>query len=353
MADKYTLRQGVTQSMLRDFKDCRERYRLKINKWQKKGPKSKYLIFGSRFHELMESLYKDVASGKGWNPYGLNIRELLQRYDNECTSQEDELELSKIEATWKGYTDWYQSIDEELGFCAVEQTFTIPSKTLNTKKLKTIDRWIPSRKGKIDALVYKKGFWLFESKTRSQLTDETMHLEASLDFQRPFYLTAVNQLVRSELKGVMANYIRNPGLRPRKYDKPSDFFKRIIEDIQSRPEHYFKRQEVIYSKQEIGQFSKELNVELVELVKWHKDGITYRNTNSCYGKGKCEFIDFCSTRTSVGYSQDRILHEELKEGGFDVSANQNVEWEKIKSTEEGYSKNKSNITSGRETEGDN
>jgi hypothetical protein len=284
----YQITDGITQSMLVDFLTCREKSRLKLNRWEGIHAGSFGALHrGDFIHYFLEHIYQ--AGGHE------HLFEEWCKKNKHDESHPDILQIGEVcSALLPAYTNHWKSRDIKYEWVSLEKTFDV---TWNGFRLR----------GKIDGilkLTVNGSIYIFETKTKAQVDEDGIINQLQFDFQNFFYLTVCRDILNIPAKGIIYNIIRWPNSRLKK-----DLTSHIRED----PNHYFKRYEVAYSLKDVQIFRDELISILLDFNAWRKGQIShYKNPSACFkGNMKCEFLKICSSGTTAGFSKSRILFREL------------------------------------------
>jgi hypothetical protein len=306
----YRIEDGVTQSILGDWQDCRERSRLKLNLWASFKTKDA-LIFGGLWHWLMHQSY-DLIRTQG-QVYGLDS--LLEQWCAENASvmadaQEMEKMLAWAEALYDPYWEfWVEDFDRD--WLSLESTFDVEWQGFRLRGQRDGVYNVAGRKRKGRPTPKPKP-WLLETKTAGQINPDTMEEVLAFDFQNLYYVTASEAELGQPIAGVLYNMVRKPQLRQKKGESFAEYAVRMKEDVRERPKFYFHRFEVAYSKQRKEQFAGELHQKLVLFREWVVGKrATYKNEGACRKRWNCEFIGACAQGSMSGYTQSSILFSEL------------------------------------------
>jgi len=294
---EYTINDGVTQSLLCSFIHCRQMCQNILDGWEFESPK-RALQFGKLVHGLLENHYtQEEVDGEAY----------FRDWQKKCIADGDDVQavekdIAIAKALVDNYVPYWQKQDSKRTWIELEGVFDVP--------------WNGFRlRGRTDG-IYRTGtggIWLFETKTASQIQDEQMEQRLSFDFQNLFYLTAKAQELGCRIRGVMYNVIRKPLLRQKKQESDADYWQRCADDVASRPDHYYHRFEVVYTKAKQEWFQGELLAKLNDFKTWLQGGApTYRNQNACVGRWACNYLKMCAEGTD-GYSKSKELFGELKD----------------------------------------
>lgn len=334
----YTPAMGITQSILQNFLACRYRERLSLDGWEPKRQKASFR-FGSLIHDTLEFYYNGIRAGTFVKArLAETLKAIVSKIGQTTTlnltranpgePDEIEAEQSIAEALMEGYLrhwgeDWARD------WVGVEGEFDFVWRGFRLRgKRDAVFREPSPRKGGTPGAPTTPGLWLLETKTKSQIDEDSLDLSLAFDFQSLFYILALENdpsypgswgSPRAPVKGCLYNILRKPGLRPyeanakrAKAETRAEFLARIAEDIRAKPEHYFKRFEISFPTAVRAEFEEQLAAQLGEFTAWHAGNLpTYRNTNSCITKYKCEFLEHCAAGNFHGYAKTRLPFPEL------------------------------------------
>jgi hypothetical protein len=316
---------GVTFSLLTQFKDCRELARLSLNGWTALAP-SMPLIFGGVSHKLFEVVYADMQRmGRTKPPEAkfvhdrLAVIEKLWKEENPRASAQSlqYLEMTQVvaEAIMPIYFKHWQSDFRDLRWLpkGLEREFKIPFTGVSGPGKSY--PWTTFMRGKMDGLFFRGKTdtpWLFETKTKSRIEDAAIAEIMPFELQVGIYLWATWKLTGVIPGGVLYNILRRPGLRQKQNESLAQFGARMVQDIHDRPDWYFIRMEMKITKKDLERTEEELR-DLVGdfLMWWAGEAGHYRNSAHCENKyGTCHMLPICSRRDTTGfYQRDRIFLE--------------------------------------------
>lgn len=342
---------GVTQSMLNRFLECRERFRLGVIEGLTTIPKfDKNLEFGSMWH-ICEEYH---AGEKDWQqPLREYAKKLLQQFKD---SQE---QISKwynvVKLQFPIYIDYWDRQKQiqraKVEPVCSEQCFRVEYPLPSGRVVLLRGRWdnidyeLRKAKGKLS-----KHLRLQENKTKGEIDDELMRRQLTFDMQTMIYIVALELDKKEPVRDLMYNVIRRPlsggkhSIRPHKGTKNKDpetmdhYYERLAGLIQEEPEHYFFRWKVQITKQEIEDFKRQFPTPVLEqLCNWYdwvtspigmKDpflcvgpnrgvGLHWRTPYGIYSalaKGRPTDLDnYLVTGSEVGLARDGKLFTELEE----------------------------------------
>lgn len=301
----YKVADGVTQSLLSSFTQCRQQCKYTLDLWEGKQ-QSNALIFGSLFHWLIETYFTEVL--KRNKPPTFSQMEKVWIGKNKKLIASDsktiEMHLAMASALWEPYLKkWKHDDQKKKIWVGLEKLFDVDFKGFRLR-------------GKRDGLFKypkSKKTWLFETKTASQIDKDGLEQRLAFDFQNLFYLLATELETGQTLQGIQYNIIRKPQLRQGS-DTIEDFCDRMREAIEAEPDKYFHRETVLITPQRMEMFQEELISKLTEYNLWVRGKLpTYRNETACVGRWKCQYLSACSSLSMSEYGRTRILFRELEE----------------------------------------
>lgn len=235
-----------------------------------------------------------LHEGKGVEECMLYINKFQEELLNRATSQEqvDELETSVVVA---------QSMI--LGY---EAKFIKEYKPV----MPIITRLVPENRfemeiinggykftyvNRLDGLVYDQfdNPWVLELKTTSMF-DKSLFDKLPTNFQINSYWLAAEYSLKRPVAGVLYRYILKPLLRQKKNESLDQYRQRIMLDYTTYPDEYMKETSIFFSKPNLEEFKKDMNIYFGELVRslvlnrWEKRG------TACENKfGLCDYIKYC------------------------------------------------------------
>jgi hypothetical protein len=318
---KYDLDQdGVTQSILCQWLDCRERCRKSTILGLVGGDASKPLIFGSISHEMLEHGYRARRVSKPL-PKTLSMDALAKWKKQSPNASAMATEIAEESAIILHhllplYFEHWKKADDAMEWVGLEEEFAQEVEIFDggtTRPTKIIVR------GKKDAVVKCKGkITLFETKNKGRISPSLMD-QLPLDLQLDFYLTVMR--IKEPALRVLYNIIKRPGERRKVGESLNDFGARIALNARKKPDEFFFRYEMVYTKQDLEQRKARFMYLLRAFYDWYGDAIHIPvegmdngfNHQSCEGKyGTCEFLRACSSGSTIGLSQKMKAHPELE-----------------------------------------
>ena len=270
---------GLTQSLLGRFLNCRHRFYLKtiLGLTEEEGFRVP-IEYGNIWHECEEAL----AAGQNWN---LKAKECAERLCREYP-----LEQEKV-------SHWYQ-------VCVVQFPIYVKywEKHKDTQARKNVASELAFKapyvlpdgrevtlRGKFDSVdLIGKGkkaeLYLQENKTKGDINEEQLVEQLTFDLQTMFYLVALRslRLGGKHPTGIRYNVIRRPlsgGKGTIRQHKPSkakpqgesavDFYNRVKGVIEEDQDRYFMRWSVAIAPQELVAFEHQFLIPiLTQLCDW-------------------------------------------------------------------------------------
>ena len=318
MSFKYSVeKDGITQSLLNTFLQCRQKAKLSIEGWTSRYP-SFAMTFGTFGHSILENVYKDIQSRKLRNipskqqviQYVSCIENLWKKENPRADKKALEyLELSCLiaESLIPLYFEYWSKDLKEIHWISLEHEFKIPF--ITESGLKTILR------GKIDGVFSSsKKIWLLENKFKSHIDEENLMDTLPKDFQSLFYLYALSSSQKVKPAGFLYNIIRRIQLRQGTKESITQFSERSIKDIRERPEFYFIRREVSIGLDEMKIFENDLDSLITDFINWMNKKLPhYPNRGNCKDKyGRCVFLSICSDHGYNSYTKKERIFTELE-----------------------------------------
>jgi len=282
---------------MQKWQTCRQAAAFHVSGIRPEGEKSKTFL-GTIFHNLLEKHYLGEADAMGMVFQKLRDKAITKGSD----LQQLENLLAQAQALFDVYRIHWKKDDAKKTWEQVEGVFDV--------------QWNGWRlRGRCDGLYRDKNgkLWLLETKTKSRIM-AGMDSALAFDPQNLLYLQAKEQEVGEPIIGVLYNVIRQPSLRQKAKESTGQFFARIVEDIKERPEHYFMRYELRYTKKTRKRFADELVEKLEDFKYWQMgDSPTYRSECNCTRGWSCEYLELCASNSMVGYREDGQMFVELLE----------------------------------------
>jgi len=276
---------GVTQGLLGDYLDCRQRTAFRIEGWRKDQLKDS-LVYGSLAHEAFEAIHS-----------GQDPALVIEQYIPESGADYPNLEAMKTQllTLMPAYEKYHRIRDRRKKTLAVEEKFDV---AFGDYKLR----------GKIDwAYVLSSELWIADHKTKAQISTDSLQHSLLTNLQIQFYWISAQIVFDRQVAGFMYNIIRRP------MHKTVNAFE---DDLRKRPEHFFdNRWEIRLNKKEFKVAEKELQYKLDEFKMWlDGDLATFRNGAACTGRGwHCQYLPICAARDYTGFVQSDVIFPELED----------------------------------------
>ncbi len=299
----YKIEDGVTQSMLLAFMSCRQLSKYNLEHWEREKESGDALIRGDIIHTILDYHYT-----KNWS-VGQTLKMFQQRPN---FNEKVEAMMNIIQPLMETYFPYWQRLEKSYKYIECEKVFDVKFNGVRLRGKRDAVVLVTSKSG-------QQSRWLFETKTKAQIEEESIQDQLGFDFQTLFYILAYKLETGFDLSGVIYNIIRWP-----QHKSIENFEKALKED----ETHFFKRYPCTYTKRGKQTFETDLTVILNEFVR-HVNTIqgtnkvflmagntlpTYKNTSHCMSKfGTCPFLKACATGTMAGYTQTREHFKELTE----------------------------------------
>ncbi len=319
----YDLRKvGVTQTLIVAFQCCRVRWLMLLN-GLRNVLKNRVTVFGTIMHGLLERVYKD----------GVPTEAIRQKWIGQIKKEEPDafraVDAEQIES------DIWMAESLFLGYCAYWKKDFKDKKAHQTEHEFAVEFNGVTVRGKMDVREEDKAgdVWLWEHKFLSRIEEDVLSAKLAMDLQSQLYLLADFHERGEWAKGIKYNIVRKPSLRPkakiergidpedpkgkRKLYSPEtriEYLQRVRADIMERPDFYFIRHRVTWTKRDREGFLRELSNKLNEMAKVIAGELTiWKNQAACIIPFKCDFLDACETGSLANYNAGPLFPE-LKEG---------------------------------------
>ena len=163
---------------------------------------------------------------------------------------------------------------------------------------------------KIDGLVKQNGkYWIRELKTTG-MSFSQFENRCKSSPQCSLYTWAVRKS-GIPVEGVIYDFIKKPLLRKRVNDTKDDFGKRIVDDMKTRPEFYFKRHYSYRSDEELELFQADITLTAKDMLERFKSNEWYRNPDACWNfNSACQYMPICFAKKPDKLTMD--IHYEQK-----------------------------------------
>lgn len=255
----WTLEKGISFSMLSKFLNCRERFRLySVEGMREEGSAKENMDFGTYFHELIEL----HAQHPTLSPSGVirkAVKGTLLKPDTKATA----------DTLFKKYCWWYSESRYE--YFSQEDEFRVPYTLPNGRIVHLVGKtdeipWSPEQPNTL---------WIQENKTKEKVNVHKIESGVPYDLQTMMYAICVELKYQMPVTGIVYNVIRKPTHRPKKDPKTkkmetqAQFQKRLGEEIENNPKHFFMRWEMLLTKKHMDRFKRNVfDPHLMQLVEW-------------------------------------------------------------------------------------
>ena len=307
------LSQGISQSAMKTFMSCRRKWMLNIAGLSSQHTQ-KNTHFGTIVHELLDLVYQNIHNIEQSEIPGF-IAEKLDEFlagnkeEIAITTEQNEMERAMALAVVEKYFEFFGN-DPEL-FKSMEPEYEFAHEYNGV-----------TLRGKVDGVVelHNGDFWQMEHKTKGRIDEDGLLKTLQYDFQNMMYSFVLNREHPKPIKGIIYNVIRKPGLRIGKKETPPEFLERVKADIAKRPEWYFYRYEIVYSRKEKARFVEQLDGILFEMKEFISGNLPdIQNPAHCLFPFKCQFLDVCALGTTEGLILRERMHPELDNGDGPIS----------------------------------
>jgi hypothetical protein len=327
-------RDGVSPTLLSNWKSCREKARLRILGWKSRRMRGS-MIFGTLAHAVLERIYGKIQNGKiGTVPSESVVLKVCReveaawRRDNpradDESLQEMERQMLLVEAVMPQYFIFWSKDLVRMDWFHLEQFVGDEAKNRSFGKLPSGREAMTHLKGKMDGAFKsnkdKKGrLWLFETKSRSVFSDDQQSNLMDIlphECQTTLYLGALQDANKGQVPGgVLYNIIRRPGLRQKKNESLKAFGARVKATVQAKPDFFFLRFRMELDSKEFAKQRNFTDALIKDFIAWYHGEVPhYLNSDNCETKfGPCEFLKMCSRRDTTGMYQSKPRRSELEE----------------------------------------
>jgi len=210
-------RDGITQTLLSNWLECRQKARYILEGWTPKRV-SLSMINGTIGHAVLQYVYEaHRAAELSAVPSIQEIKKVVAKVEkiwkdenpkaSKDAFQDLEMSLMFAEVVLPIYFDYWKEDYKKIQWESLEGSFKIPY-VLNDGRTTFI-------RGKMDG-VFKRGAgasWLFESKFKSLIVEADIVDCLALDIQVMLYLWALETQRKISPAGVYYNIVRRPGLK--------------------------------------------------------------------------------------------------------------------------------------------
>ncbi len=295
---------GISQSMIGQWQECREKSRLNLVLGLTPVGVSVPFTYGSLSHGVIERCYVDTQVGKikKLDDKYKNLAKWMQGSETEWLEEHPKLTTADsdmkeeciailLEVLPRYFKRWHEE-DMAVKWTHVEDKFEVPIVMPDGKTVNLV--------GRFDGVFMKrKKQWLLETKNKQRWNERMMDY-LPLDLQLGVYLTALAATTQEDPHGVCYNLVRRPAERRGKKESLVQFAKRIAENIVKDPNHYFQRLEIELTRAEKDEARIRTKMLVVSFYNWWKScKLDQRdlmwNSGACDGKyGVCSNLQICA-----------------------------------------------------------
>ena len=316
---------GVSQSMLGTWFECREKARLTIVKGYQRTHASKPLIWGSIGHNMIgyglnatrEKKLKASSAIKYLTAASQELAkkakaewEAKDKPDSAAAMEIAEEACAVLAKTMPLYWKRWAEADVERKWDFVEEAFKVPFEMPDGKDVYLV--------GKFDGVFTspKAKTSLFETKFKGSIPEHIVDT-LPLDLQVSVYMAALYVLNRPLPRLATYNIVKRPGERRKKDESLQDYADRIAVNAAAEPNHYFNRFEVTFTAQELEAMGFRVQKTVEEFYHWWKnlDHDTMDpvfNSSSCDSKyGPCDCLPICSRGDFASHRVRSVAHPEI------------------------------------------
>lgn len=322
-------RDGVTYSVLETFRACREKARLGL-RGLTSTKVSPSMVFGTIAHAVLQGVYDDLRHRRipraipspGYVKKVLEATETEWKLENPRagaeTIQNLEFSMALADAVIPRYFKYWADDFAQVRWLEIEKEFRIPV-TINVPGFRKVKTFV---RGKMDGNYVTTpppptppALWLFETKTKSHITEEIIADLLPHELQVGIYIWAMTHLHKRLPTGVRYNIIRRPGLRQRQAETMVQFAQRCAEDVSIRPDWYFVRLDMEINQKDQDKFKGEFDDLLEDFLGWwYGYHGHYKNSGQCENKyGVCPFLAVCGRKDYIGLYKRETVFRELEE----------------------------------------
>ena len=159
---------------------------------------------------------------------------------------------------------------------------------------------------------------LLENKTKSRIDDKLANY-IPYDLQTGIYQLAIRQQYGVEANKILYNVIRKPELRQKPGESNESFIERYEKDLAERPEHYFKRLNILLRPKDLDKWIiNVLNPIIGSVLDWWEEISVspfdpwqipnrkhhFMNPLGLYTQyGRCNYFDYLTTGNDFGLTK--------------------------------------------------
>ena len=309
---------GLTQSFINQWLQCKETCRLRYIEGWKPRKKSAWFEFGTVIHYCLEQAFiqPNVSASRHFIENSRDyVKVWISKYEKEVKNSQEIITSDEI----KQSETIYLLIEKILPIYFLLRRSDFENEITHNETEFDINFGEHYRfRGKVDLGWKEKssGFlWLLDTKCLSVIQPELIMGVMQHDVQCMLYLFAAANLSNQIPKGIIYNIIRRPQNKQRIQESAEEFTDRIAEEILKKPDYYFLRFSLEIFPGEVSNWvNNELLKIAAEIYHWSSAPKTwsYINPNSLVTKyGKSQYFDLLTKHDYSGYYQDSNLFSEL------------------------------------------
>lgn len=321
---------GLTASSIEKWLSCHEQFRLTYVEGWSSHNVSMAIEFGSCVHWVLEQVYQkgntEFPTPKEVELLVLDYQQYWEKLVQAPTAtqlEQQEMVYALAEATLPSYFRRYngdltgnynfklEGVDAPVKWVKLEEVFKYDYKMPD-------GRIIPLRGRKDGTFLNKKDqLFVFDTKTKGQINEETIAAMLPVHFQMMLYLWIEAQQSEIYPRGVQLNIYRRPLLRRGKEESLPDFALRVKTDCsqQSRFDHYFTRLQMVITKSEINHWHDTTLLPILTAIQQWYHGISpHYATHAALGTyGPCDTFGMILNGDQTGLYKRRHVFPELPE----------------------------------------
>ena len=259
--------------------------------------KSIPFLAGGLFHEGVHMYFNLVKKKKILKYISNEIQNLLLKVEsNKDYTQQVLIAEAYTRAALKGYFKLYPR--NEFKVIATEKKFTIPLAS-NIILGGRIDRVVKDKHNEV---------WGIEHKFTSMMGEKGYVVRTAIDQQVSIYYLALIKLGLKP-KGIVYDITMKPYKKPLKHETMVEYEERMTSDYKTRPEFYFKREELIRTSKQTADLKEDLMKKVTRLKTMQTQKLYDKDTSVCNMYGLCEYFPLCanpkSSRNKLMFTNER------------------------------------------------
>lgn len=301
-------RDGVSQSLIQKWLQCREQCRLEYNEGWTKIKQPLFFKFGTCVHWVLAEIYNS-----GEYPSKDHIVGLIRKYERNylqknVVNAEDQAELDELfmfaELLLERYFLMYED-DFKHKWLHVEKNFEVE-----------VGKFLPYKiRGRWDGIYEDENgdLTLIDHKCLSLIDPEGIKDVLPLDMQVMTYLYAARQIFGRMPKQMIYNILRRPGFRQGK-KSAEEFKQHIILEMNKKLDYFFIRIPIRITEHEVDDwYENQLFPILEQIQDWYDGGCkSYVTPGALITKyGRCSMFDAITKADYSGLKKRQFPFEEL------------------------------------------